>query len=71
MTTSFLPPRSTPFHCVIAAAASASDANVTKPKPRLCPVSRSDMTFASLTLPHWENASLSSWVVVLNERFPT
>src|SRR5207247_8297853 len=40
-----------PFIAWIALAQSAGSANVTKPKPRLLPVSRSSTTFASVIVP--------------------
>ena len=50
--------------------AASSVVNVTNPKPRERPVSRSDTTFASVTSPKGVNASRRSSVVVAQARPP-
>src|SRR6185295_7869824 len=49
----------------------ASSVNVTKPKPRLRPVSRSLTTFASTIEPHASNAALRPSLVVAHASPPT
>ena len=63
-TVSFRPPKSFPFNISIAFVASSSEDISIKPKPRERPESLSMIIVAEVTVPAWENASLSSsWVV--------
>lgn len=65
------PSRSLPSSSVIARSAAAGSANVTNPKPRERPLSRSLMIFASDTSPKRAKASFSRSSVVPHDSPPT
>lgn len=65
------PPNSYPLNFSTARAASSSDSNVTKAKPRGRPLSRSVGRNTSETLPSWANSVSSSSRLDLKLRLPT
>src|SRR5688572_27637376 len=60
-----------PSICSMVARSSVASARVTKPNPRERPVSRSEMTFASVTVQKASNARRSSSLVVFQLKPPT